>query len=180
MQIEIERQRTAVETNRMMVNNEIMERREAEYISRKQRERQELLDMKEKERLEMKAYYEQQIALERRLAEEEEKRLKSENQVRILLERKEPPLPPMSLISSRPAGSAVSTTSVPVFAKPTVPHKPMIRNAIPPTGPVPRMATGQTLANKPTLPISVQIGQEAQLKQGLADRTAKTAVSVAI
>ena len=72
MQIEIERQRAAVQTNRMMVNNEIMERREAEYVLRKEQEKQELLGLKENEKLEMKACYEQQIALERRLSEEKE------------------------------------------------------------------------------------------------------------
>jgi len=89
MQVEIERQRAAVQTNRMTINNEIMECREAEYVERKEHEKQVLLGLKENEKLEMKACYEQQIALERRLSEEEEKRLRSENQVRMLLEEYE-------------------------------------------------------------------------------------------
>jgi len=145
MQIEIERQRAAVETNRMMVNNEIMERREVEYITRNEREKQELLGLKENEKLEMKACYEQQMALERRLSEEKEKRLRSENQVHMLLEKKEPPLPPLHLVVSRPAASAASVTSTQVFAKSAVPYKSMVRDVMPSPRSSPRLATSHKL-----------------------------------
>ena len=38
MQLEIERQRAAVETNNIMAQTEMFERREADYVARKEKE----------------------------------------------------------------------------------------------------------------------------------------------
>ena len=147
MQIEIERQRAAVETNRMMVNNEIMERREAEYILRKEREKQELLGLKENEKLEMKACYEQQIALERRLSEEKEKRLRSESQVCMLLQKRDlPPVPPHMMASRSVASAASAASSTQVFAKPAVPYKSLMRDVVPSPRLSPRPVTSHKLS----------------------------------
>jgi len=112
-------------------------------IARKEREKQELLGLKENDKLEMKACYEQQIVLERKLSEEKEKHVRSETQVCMLLERKEPPLPAMNLTVSRPTASTVSMTSAPVFVKPAVPYNSIVRNVIPSPGLASRMVTGQ-------------------------------------
>jgi len=147
MQVEIERQRAAVETNRMMINNEIMERREAEYVERKEQEKQVLFGLKENEKLEMKACYEQQIALERRLSEEKEKCLRSENQVHMLLEKRElPPVPPPMMVSRPVASSASPASSTQVFAKPPVPYKGLVHDVVPSPRLSPRPAASHKLS----------------------------------
>jgi len=181
MQIEIEKQRAATETNRMMVQAEMIECREAEYIAAKEREKQELLKWKEEEKLEIQACYEQQLVLERKLAEEKEKCLRSENQTTLLLERRELLPPVMNLMTSRPNASSVAMTSVPTFAKPAPPHKSILRNAVPTsvigtktvTGPRPATITsgntsvpipaGRQTLPQTTMPTSVPQGKQAYL-----------------
>ena len=75
MQLEIERRRNAAETNNLMAQTEMFERREIEYIARKDREA-------EIEREKLQTFYEQRIAFEKKYYEEKEKRMKHEAQLR--------------------------------------------------------------------------------------------------
>jgi len=75
MQLEIERQRAASEANNVMAQIEMFERREAEYVAKKEKQAQ-----VEKEYLQR--FYEQRIALDKKYYDEKEKRMKHEAQLR--------------------------------------------------------------------------------------------------
>jgi len=82
LQLELEKQRTAMETNNLRIQADICEKREAEHIAEKEKEKQEMLGLKESEKAEMKKSFEQQIVMERKLAEEKAKSLKLEMQLK--------------------------------------------------------------------------------------------------
>ena len=73
LQLELEKQRTAMETNNLRMQAEMYERRETKHIAEKEKEKQEMLGLKESEKAEMKNSFEQQIVMERKLAEEKAK-----------------------------------------------------------------------------------------------------------
>jgi len=135
MQLEIERQRAATETNTLMAQTEMFERREAEYVARKEKEKQDSLVQKEVEKNELKMFYEQKLALEKKYFDEKERRMKYEAQLReenLRFEKKE------SIVPVPTSGMSQST-----FAKPTAPPKIAVRTATP----VPIMTTTSNLAN---------------------------------
>jgi len=51
MQLEIERQRAAVETNNIVAQTEMFEKREADYVARKEKEVQAFLAQREAEKM---------------------------------------------------------------------------------------------------------------------------------
>ena len=123
----MEKQRVAAETNHLMVQTEIFERREAEQLAKhdkqSERDKQELLGRLEIEKMVMRDYYQQQLAMERKLADEKAKSLKLELQLReqqLLLECSEVA---EKVPSSRETVKSTAYASVmaPTFTKPLPP-----------------------------------------------------------
>jgi len=137
MQLEIERQRNASEANNLMAQTEMFERREIDFIARKDREA-------EIEREKLQKFYEQRIALDKKYFEKKERRMKCEAQLRkqnLRFGKAEIP------VSASASGNTQHT-----FAKPTMPPKVAARTVTS----VPRMATTSNLAS--TKPVQPQLG----------------------
>jgi len=126
LQLEIEGQRAATETNQVIVQTEMLERKEVEHLVQKEKEKQKMIAMKEIEKLEMKSHFEVQLALERRLSEQKERNLRLEWQLKEQEERKEVMV--RANFAPKPTASTASAPTIPSFAKTTLPPKYATKN----------------------------------------------------
>jgi len=67
--------------NKLMAQTEMFERREAEYVARKEKEKQDSVALKEIEKNELKMFCEQKMASEKKFYDEKETRMKLEAQL---------------------------------------------------------------------------------------------------